>query len=77
MTADTYDSVMGFIIQGTGNNNNSWGDTFSNSATKPMARAIGGINVHTDTGGTVDLSTVVPPAGLRLDIDMIQKDALA
>ena len=73
MTADTYDSVMGFIIQGTGNNNNSWGDTFSNSATKPMARAIGGINVHTDTGGTVDLSTVVPPAGLRLDVDMIQK----
>lgn len=73
MVADTYDPILGLIIQGDGNNNNSWGDIFSNSATKPIARAIGGINVHTDTGGTVDLSTVTPPAGLRQDIDLIQK----
>jgi len=71
MTADTYDPIMGFIIQGTGNNNNSWGDTFSNAATKPMARAIGGATTHTNTGGTLDLSGSPPPAALRQDIDAI------
>lgn len=72
MPGDTYDSILGFILQGDGNNNNSWGDTFNNSATKPIARAIAGVNTITSTGGTTDLSTVVPPAGMRLDIDAIQ-----
>ncbi len=73
MSADLYDPILGVILQATGNNNNSWGDTFNNSAAKPFGRAIGGIATHTETSGTVDLSTVVPPAGLRLDVDMIQK----
>lgn len=72
MPADTYDPILGFILQGDGNNNNSWGDTFNNSATKPIAQAIGGVNTITAVGGTVDLSTVVPPTGLRLDIAAIQ-----
>ena len=59
------------IQQGTGNNN-SWGVTFNNSFATPSERADAGVNTITATSGTVDLSTTVPPAGLRLDIDHIQ-----
>ncbi len=72
MVADTYDSFLGIILQGTGNNNNTWGTTFNNSAAIPLARSIAGKNIISATGGVVDLSTVVPPAGLRADVDMIQ-----
>lgn len=73
MVADTYDSTLGFIIQGTGNNNNSWGDTFNNSGLSPIIRAFAGINPIATTSGTVNLDAVLPPAGLRGDIDYIQK----
>jgi microcystin-dependent protein len=73
MPADTYDSTLGLIIQGTGNNNNSWGDTFNNSMLSPTVRAIAGINTISDTSGTVNLDDVLPPAGLREDIDYIQR----
>jgi microcystin-dependent protein len=73
MPADTYDSTLGLIVQGTGNNNNSWGDTFNNSMLSPTVRAIAGIAVNTDVSGTVNLDDVTPPAGLREDIDYIQK----
>ena len=72
MVADTYDPILGFILQGTGNNNNTWGDTFNNSATKPIARAIGGLVARAVTGGTLDVSGSPPPATLRQDIDYIQ-----
>ena len=73
MPADTYGSILGLIQQATGNNNNNWGAIFNTSFASPDERAIAGIATRTDTGGTVDLSTVTPPAGLRLDIDFIQK----
>lgn len=72
MAADTYDPILGLILQGTGNNNNSWGTVHDNSGFKPIARAIAGGNIITAAGGTVDLSTVAPPTGLRLDADHIQ-----
>lgn len=72
MPADTYDPILGIILQATGNNNNSWGDTFNNSGAKPIARATAGVNTISATGGTFDLSATVPPAGLRQDIDAIQ-----
>lgn len=72
MSADTFDSVLGLILQGVGNNNNNWGAVANISAFTPAARAIAGVNTISSTGGTVDLSTTVPPAGLRLDIDHIQ-----
>jgi hypothetical protein len=72
MAADTFDSILGLIQQGTGNNNNSWGTTFNNSFAALAARAIGGVATRSNTGGSLDLSTVVPPAGPRVDIDAIQ-----
>lgn len=72
MAADTYEPILGLILQGVGNNNNAWGTVHDNSGFKPLARAIGGVNTISNTSGTVDLSTVVPPAGLRLDVDAIQ-----
>lgn len=72
MTADTYDPILGLILQGTGNNNNTWGTIMDNSMITPAARAIGGYNVISATGGTVDLSGSPPPAALRQDIDAVQ-----
>jgi len=73
MTADTFDSILGLLLMGTGNDNNSWGTNANNSDFIPTARAIAGVNLITDTGGTRDLSGSPPPAGLRADIDRIQK----
>jgi microcystin-dependent protein len=72
MVADTYDSVLGLLLQGTGNNNNNWGNDLNNSSLSPAAQAIAGVNTIANTSGTVDLSTTLPPAGLRLDIAKIQ-----
>jgi microcystin-dependent protein len=72
MPADTFDPILGLILQGTGNNNNSWGTQQNNFATAPTARAIGGVHTITATGGTVDLSGSPPPTTLRQDIDAIQ-----
>lgn len=73
MVADTYTTRLGLIVQGTGNNNNSWGDTFNNSFGAYVDRAIAGVVVRTDTGGTLDLSTTIPPAGPTPAIDYVQK----
>jgi len=72
MVADTYSASLGLILQGTGNNNNNWGLILNSSMIAPTDRAIAGVATHTDTGGSLDLSTVIPPAGLRLDVDHIQ-----
>ncbi|WP_454619025.1 phage tail protein [Bradyrhizobium cenepequi] len=71
MTADAYSLNLGLILQGTGNNNN-WGTICNNSMVTPTDRAIAGVNTISDVGGTVDLSTIAPPAGLRLDLDYVQ-----
>jgi microcystin-dependent protein len=73
MTADTYTARLGLIEQGTGNNNNSWGDTFNTSFAVIADRAIAGFLSHSDTGGTLDLSASPPPAGPRADVDAIQE----
>lgn len=73
MVADSYTSRLGLITQGTGNNNNSWGDTFNNSFGAIIERAVAGYAIHADTGGTLDLSGTVPPAGPTQAIDYVQK----
>lgn len=72
MPADTYDPILGLIEMGTGNNNNSWGNTFNTSFALIAARAIGGLVTRGNTGGTLDLSGAPPPAGPRQDVDAIQ-----
>lgn len=72
MSADLFDAILGLIQQATGNNNNSWGTTFNNSFAALAARAMGGVATRSNTGGALDLSTVVPPAGPRIDIDAVQ-----
>jgi microcystin-dependent protein len=72
MAADTYDPVLGLILQGTGNNNNAWGLINNNSMIKLAARATAGIASRAVTGGTLDLSGSPPPATARQDIDAIQ-----
>ncbi len=73
MAADTYDSILGLLLQGTGNNNNAWGTNANASVFSPAARAIAGVNTISTTSGTVDLSGSAPPTALRQDVDYIQK----
>lgn len=71
MAADTYDDVLGLLLQGTGNNNNSWGSNANDFVFKLVARAIAGYVEHTDTGGALNLATTTPPAGASSALDMM------
>lgn len=71
MAADTYDDVLGLLLQGTGNNNNSWGSNANDFVFKLVARAIAGYVAHTDTGGALNLATTTPPAGASSALDMM------
>lgn len=71
MAADTYSSIIGYLIQATGNNNNNWGDKFNNSVAAIFERSIAGKATHPETGGALDLSTTTPPAGASTAIDLI------
>ena len=63
MAADTYSARLGLIKQGTGNNNNNWGDIFNASVADLIDRALWGVDTHAVTGGTLDLSAgSLPPA---------------
>jgi len=72
MPADTFDSILGLIEMGTGNNNNNWGAIFNNQFAAIAARGIAGAITRGNTGGALDLSGSPPPAGARQDIDAIQ-----
>lgn len=72
MPSDTYDPFLGLILQGAGNNNNTWGDKLNDSVIKPTARGIAGLVTRALSGGTLDLSGSPPPATTRQDIDYIQ-----
>ncbi len=62
MVADTYTTRIGAILQGTGNNNNSWGSNLNTSALQVLDDAIAGTLTSAVTGGTLDLSGSPPPA---------------
>ncbi len=72
MVADTYSPRLGMLEMGTGNQNNSWGDSFNTSFAIIIDRAVAGIINRADTGGTLDLSGTPPPAAARQDIEAIQ-----
>ncbi len=71
MAADTYSARIGAILQGTGNNNNSWGVNLNSLTIELFDRAIAGLYTATVTGGTLDLDDVIPPAGAHPLADMI------
>lgn len=72
MAADTFSAILGWVNQGTGNNNNSWGDVCDNSIFPIFERGIAGLSVQNVTGGTLDLSSDAPPNGPTKALDMIQ-----
>ena len=69
---DSYSPILGLLLQFTGNNNNNWGDLFNQSTASPIERALAGVAIRSDTGGTIDLSIDAPPIELRKDIDVMQ-----
>lgn len=72
MAADTFSSILGVLVMGTGNDNNSWGDNVNNAILPVLEKAIAGTVTHAVTGGTLDLSGTPPPAGATQAAEMIQ-----
>lgn len=74
MVADTYSSILGFLDQGTGNNNNTWGDNCDLSIFPIFERAIAGAATRAIAGGTTDLSAggSNPPNTFHAMLDGIQ-----
>lgn len=62
MVADTFSNTLGFLIMGTGNDNNTWGTNANNSDFQVFEDAIANILSESVTGGTLDLSGSPPPA---------------
>jgi len=62
MVADTFSSTLGFLIMGTGNDNNSWGTNCNASIFPVFEDAIANVATFANTSGTVDLSGSPPPA---------------
>ena len=62
MTADTYSNTLGYLVMGTGNDNNSWGTNANSSVFQIFEDAIANILSSTVSGGTLDLSGSPPPA---------------
>lgn len=73
MVADTYSAILGFLDQGTGNNNNTWGDNCDISVFTPLEKAIAGFVTRATTGGTTDLSASPPPAAPTAAMEMVQQ----
>lgn len=66
MAADTYSDLIGLLLMGTGNDNNSWGTNANSAVFQILEDAIaGGLNSSV-TGGTLDLSTPAPPSAASL-----------
>lgn len=63
MVADTYSDILGWLVMGTGNDNNSWGTNWNSNVGEILEGAIAGKATHAVTGGTLDLSGTPPPAG--------------
>lgn len=72
MTADTYSSILGTLIMGTGNDNNSWGTNASSFVFAVLESAIAGVKSNAVTGGTLDFSGSPPPAAASQAIAHIQ-----
>lgn len=62
MVADTYSTDgIGVLLQGTGNNNNAWGDNANLSVFQIIMDAIANVLTSAVTGGTLTLSGSPPP----------------
>lgn len=73
MVADTFSSILGWLDQGTGNNNNVWGDNCDLSIFPILERAITGKLALAITGGTSDYSTAGtnPPNAAHMLLDYV------
>lgn len=56
MAADSYTSILGLILQGTGNNDNTWGENLNNYVIQYIEDAIAGAAAFTVTSGDVTLT---------------------
>lgn len=72
MAADTYSNFLGALLQGTGNNANTWGTNLNASDIVVLEKAIAGNISRAVTGGSLDLSGSPPPAAVAQALEHIQ-----
>jgi microcystin-dependent protein len=70
MVADSYSSYLGYVDQGTGNNNNNWGD-IADANFALFEKGIAGKSARTVTGGTLNLRSTAPPSGEHMLPEMM------
>lgn len=73
MPADSYSAILGWLNQGTGNNNNQWGDNCDTAIFPVFERGIAGRLSSAVTGGTLTLDDTVPPTAMTEAVDYIQE----
>jgi microcystin-dependent protein len=56
MASDTFSPLLGLLLQGTGNNDNTWGDNLNNDVFLPIENALAGRAAFSVTGGAHSLS---------------------
>ncbi|MCA1458099.1 tail fiber protein [Bradyrhizobium sp. BRP22] len=64
MPADTTSLLLGLLMQGTGNNNNSWGDNLNQFVFAYLEQAIAGYITKTILGGPYSLNAAEHRAGM-------------
>jgi microcystin-dependent protein len=64
MAADFNSAILGLLMQGTGNNNNSWGDNLNNFVFAYLEQAIAGFVNKAVTGGPISLTAAEHRAGM-------------
>jgi microcystin-dependent protein len=64
MAADSNSALLGLLMQGTGNNSNSWGDNLNNFVFAYLEQAIAGYVGKTLAGGAATLTAAQHRAGM-------------
>src|ERR1700722_3068489 len=54
---DTFSPLLQLLLQGTGDNSNTWGTLCNTETITPIENAICGVTTLTNASGTVDLTT--------------------
>lgn len=82
MTADTVTPRLGLLLQGTGNNNNAWGQDLNDQVITKIDKAIAGITTIASTGGTYPLTadealaaSVLITGALASDLTIVVPDS--
>ena len=76
MPADSQSPLLGLLLMGTGNQNNSWGDSHNEECTLLIEDAIAGVTSIATTGGTTTLTATQARSHTLLLTGTLASDAV-